>query len=300
MLKPSSRGRCAGLSLLLVACGGEAASGAGAAARGGASEASRVPAGARALRLLASEAAAVYVRVRQDERRCPAPRCGGYFVQRVNYATTLCADGRAASECYVAMLDLAALAASDAERATLRAQPEPWLLRGYLGPVLPGSLDFGLLRVTEGWRGHEALTPTGTFLRVREQGPTCGDAGELAPCSRFSAAALNRNEPLFDTNELALPATTTPEGDALRQLSSEEGLLVAADLATADADVVRIDANEYYLPLGSLPAIDAGIELDAATEITAATELGGSEVGAPAGECAAGDAGACFTVDGSI
>src|SRR6185312_9889456 len=46
-----------------------------------------------------------YYLVRPDLRRCAAPACGGYFVQRVNFPTTTCADGSSAAECYVAASD---------------------------------------------------------------------------------------------------------------------------------------------------------------------------------------------------
>jgi hypothetical protein len=40
--------------------------------------------------------------IREDLRKCASPMCGGYFVKRVNQPTTLCANGRNMSECYVA------------------------------------------------------------------------------------------------------------------------------------------------------------------------------------------------------
>ena len=34
-----------------------------------------------------------FIVTRRDIRRCISPICGGYFVKRVNQATTVCADG---------------------------------------------------------------------------------------------------------------------------------------------------------------------------------------------------------------
>ncbi|HKO92288.1 MAG TPA: DUF6748 domain-containing protein [Polyangiaceae bacterium] len=293
--------------LLLIGCGGDAEPG------GRASE-------PRSQHLEASAAAATYLRVRRDDRRCPSPRCGGFFVQRVNFPATLCADGRSAVECYVAGLDLAALTASATERAALLGLPESRLVRGYLGPVLPGSLDFGLLRVTEAWQGHEGQTPHGTFLRVREHSAPCQDAQQNAACSSFSAAPLNREVPAFSARALVLPATTGPNRSALRQLASAEGLLLAAPLMPDEAgEVALLEASEYYLPLAVPPLADAGIlvdaglgvdpgaplepdeQVDAGAPVDAAVELRASPpVDEPVGECGSADPAECFTLNGSL
>jgi len=293
MLNPGVAVRWTALGLfLVVACGGDREPGRAIEAR--------------SQHLEASAAAATYVRVRRDDRHCPSPRCGGYFVQRVNYPTTVCADGRALLECYVAALDLAALAAGATEQTALLARPESWLVRGYLGPVLPGSLDFGLLRVTEAWQGHEGQTPLGTFLRVRESLAPCLDAQQNAPCSSFSAAPLNREVPALSAQALALPATTGPDSSALRQLASAEGLLLAASLPTDPLDeVVRLEASEYYLPLAVPPLTDAGgdadLAADAGAQVDGAVERrDATVVDEPTGECGTSDPEECFSMNESL
>ena len=54
---------------------------------------------------VSASSTSTYWRVRPDFRKCISPICGGWWVSRVNFATTKCADGKLASECYVAGLD---------------------------------------------------------------------------------------------------------------------------------------------------------------------------------------------------
>ena len=65
---------------------------------------------------------ATYYRVtRVDPRLCPAPFCGGVFVERVNRRRLRCADGTRARECHVPILDFSALGLSAAEELTLQS-----------------------------------------------------------------------------------------------------------------------------------------------------------------------------------
>ena len=43
-----------------------------------------------------------YYLVQRDYRRCPSPRCSGYFLKALNKRTTRCADRKRAEWCYVA------------------------------------------------------------------------------------------------------------------------------------------------------------------------------------------------------
>ena len=98
-----------------------------------------------------SGAETVYL-ARHDARRCAAPACGGYFLQAVNQADTLCADGTRADECYVADLDWApsALSASDQTRAT--GGSGGFLLDGRIGQrAYGGGVVLGELLVTSAW-----------------------------------------------------------------------------------------------------------------------------------------------------
>src|SRR5437763_14453597 len=61
------------------------------------------------------DSASTYYSARPDLRRCIAPLCGGWWVKRVNRASTQCADGSYASECYVATIDVSGLGFSGSE-----------------------------------------------------------------------------------------------------------------------------------------------------------------------------------------
>src|SRR5688500_9671032 len=60
-----------------------------------------------------------YFTLKRDFRRCMFPMCGGYYVSRVNRATTRCADGNYAAACYVAELNLSGLDVDAATQAEL-------------------------------------------------------------------------------------------------------------------------------------------------------------------------------------
>jgi hypothetical protein len=46
-----------------------------------------------------------YFEIAADARKCASPMCGGWFVSRLNRATTQCHDGRYAASCYTPVLD---------------------------------------------------------------------------------------------------------------------------------------------------------------------------------------------------
>src|SRR5204863_1544510 len=103
-----------------------------------------------------------YLLVRPDLRRCAAPMCGGYFVQRANYGTTRCADGVYRGECYVPAASYAALGFDDGERDYFdgRVRAGLTLVKGKLAAKSYGSLGhLGVLDVTEAWAGWTEQAP---------------------------------------------------------------------------------------------------------------------------------------------
>lgn len=117
-----------------------------------------------------------FIVTRPDARECLYPRCGGYFVKRVNRATTLCADGIARDECHVAALDLDALGPRDAPSAEFAEAfgQRRAIVRGRLEQIderLPSLVD--TLIATEGWRGVTASEPTGHVSLLTSTGIVC-------------------------------------------------------------------------------------------------------------------------------
>ena len=54
-----------------------------------------------------------YFTMHRDQRLCPSLACGGYFVARVNHATTRCADVTEQSACYAAKVNFTGAWADD-------------------------------------------------------------------------------------------------------------------------------------------------------------------------------------------
>src|SRR6476620_2018594 len=92
--------------------------------------------------------------IRADLRKCASPMCGGYFVKRVNQATTHCANGRNMTECYVASIDWNGAAEVDAQRA---------LIRGSLAAGGDRNGKYGVLRVIEVWQATNNDKAVGEF-----------------------------------------------------------------------------------------------------------------------------------------
>jgi hypothetical protein len=87
---------------------------------------------------------ASYVSVRRDDRACPAPRCGGYFVHDLNRAT---------ADRYVSTLDVSALGwtGDDRQRLIGDFEDDALVVKGTLAP--PDASGSRALLVTEAYRG---------------------------------------------------------------------------------------------------------------------------------------------------
>jgi hypothetical protein len=193
-------------------------------------------------------AAAPYLTARQDVRRCAFPLCGGFFVRRVNHRTTLCSDGVARAECYVATLDTSALHLDEDQDALLRAAVDEFLLRGAIVPFSQRvDRQVGTLRVGEAWRGHPDTLATGAFLRLRDSGIVC----ITTPCGSLIATRLNSRFGAFRADAVDLEGISADPSDGYAQLGEPEGLIVAAVRAAPSSRTDRsvvLDASEYYVP----------------------------------------------------
>ena len=116
---------------------------------------------------------------RRDVRRCASPLCGGYFVRRVNTASTRCADGRFRRECYVAEIVWPSQLMMDSDFKLVRGTIVARRYEGF------GS--FGELRVTDSWTSLGRNPPVGTFYLVRDRGVRC----IAAPCPTHQEMKLN-------------------------------------------------------------------------------------------------------------
>jgi hypothetical protein len=131
-----------------------------------------------------------YFAIHRDQRKCAAPACGGYFVNRAGRATTTCADHNTAAACYVYDLDLTQAGLSPAQQTQLQDAADhviagtETLLRGRL---VRGGNGLGHFVVTEGWIAASAPAVDGVFVKVRDSGARCIQA----PCANKTERVLN-------------------------------------------------------------------------------------------------------------
>lgn len=202
------------------------------------------------------ESDARYFTLRRDVRRCAAPLCGGFFIQRVNRLSTLCNDGARRSECYVAELGFEALGLSEEQATLVRNSAESALLRGDIETFSSPFGDLGRLSVTEVWLGHAGVEPSGAFVRVKDTGLRC----ITTPCPSLSASLLEFRLPALPVAELDLEGISEDTSDGVAQLGEPDGLIVAGrpSLVRGPAgSALGVDASEYYVPLSPEPEAQA-------------------------------------------
>ncbi len=122
------------------------------------------------------ENATFYRATRPDPRLCPAPFCGGFFVERVNRKRTLCADGTKGAECHAAIVDFSRLGLDPATEAQLLADfgAGRALARGSLVEEDFGGTPVPTLVVDQAWRGVTGTrADRGRWFGLRPSGIAC-------------------------------------------------------------------------------------------------------------------------------
>ncbi len=173
-----------------------------------------------------------YFQVTPDKRACSFDaECGGFFVNRVNRATTFCGFRGATSEarCYVRTIqwDRTAMPASVAQSYEDRLRNgEPILIRG---DISPDPADRGVhLSATEVWvPGSETGEIDGVFVLAQDNGIRC----ITAPCPSVSEMRLNANRSAnIDTIDFSVSGADETTIDlAANQLHNGVGVIVAGD-----------------------------------------------------------------------
>lgn len=202
------------------------------------------------------ESDANYFTLERDVRRCAAPLCGGFFIQRVNRLSTLCGDGARRSECYMAELGFEALGLSEEQATLVRNSAESALLRGTIELFSSPFGDLGRLEVTEVWMGHPGVEPRGAFVRLEDTGLRC----ITTPCPSLSASLLELRLPPVPVAELDLEGIAEDTSDGIAQLGEPGGLIVAGRPSAVRGPAgaaLGVDASEYYLPLLASPEAQA-------------------------------------------
>lgn len=174
------------------------------------------------------EARTYYRATRVDQRLCPAPFCGGFFVERVNRRKTKCAEGGRAPECHAAIVDLSALGLDPAAEAELLNEfgQKRVLIRGDLvpaptavGPIVP------TLVARDAWRGVTGTQAGfGRYFGVIPSGIVC----ITHPCPSLISLLLNSKRAGFlHSLDLTSRSGATPEQveEGLTELSQGPGLI---------------------------------------------------------------------------
>ncbi|HKY30261.1 MAG TPA: DUF6748 domain-containing protein [Pyrinomonadaceae bacterium] len=181
-----------------------------------------------------------YYTVRPDVRRCASPLCGGYFVKRVNYPRTRCANGRLAPECYVAEIDWGQQPEIETRGALLRGNVVP--------KFFPRFGNLGAFRVSESWQAASDAQPSGTFYRLKDRGVRC----ITYPCPTHHEAKLNTkihaNVAGADLNGSG--ANEDLIAEASQAMTEIDGILVAGTHAPVTGPGGRsrqVKASQFYL-----------------------------------------------------
>jgi hypothetical protein len=188
----------------------------------------------------ATAAAPAYFSIRADLRRCAYPMCGGWFVSRLNSATTQCHDGTIATSCYTPVLDWANSGLGDAQQAALSDAAHHAALSSGVYAIVYGQLaptntttpnpTLGRFVVSEAWVAEGDVVSSGTFVKVKDNGKRCF----AAPCPNLTETTLNTPQ-ATDIAEV----DWTPSGltdaqieDCTQDMYGPDGLVIAGDRYT--------------------------------------------------------------------
>ena len=191
-------------------------------------------------------------RMRTDPRLCPSPACGGYFAARVNMAATPCHDGTTRPACYVAAVDLDALAPVAAARARAAlAGGRPLVSGSFASFSGPTGLKLATLAAQQAWIPAGETGDGGeTIYRVVDTGIRC----VRAPCFSLRATVVNTNRTTrLSGVDLAAPGVSSAALRRAHALLAQGGVLAGGTARTVKEpgwpDTGRVlDARELWLP----------------------------------------------------
>lgn len=162
--------------------------------------------------------------IRADMRKCAAPNCGGFYVRRLNGASTRCADGISRSECYLVGANLDNLGLSyweessfldsiSAGRAIVIGSivigSRVGIVIGSKGIVIGSKGSYGALVIHQAYVAQDAVAPSGTYYKVESNGTTC----KKAPCFSYDYEKLNGTSAgtfsSFEADDARLQKTVT-------------------------------------------------------------------------------------------
>jgi hypothetical protein len=159
-----------------------------------------------------------YFRATRDDRSCPYPACGGYFVTPLDAATAPCGATRAAS-CYVADIDLGSADFERAEAAALlgavTAASDAFSLV-FTGRVVPRAGDESLvLEARELWESSRPVPAGAALHHVTRAATPCAGSQWCAPVDSVALGSWeglrSGRFQLREINDVRLDLTKFPD-----------------------------------------------------------------------------------------
>ena len=188
-----------------------------------------------------------YYLLKQDQRRCIDPLCGGYWITKVNRRKMRCADGIRKQSCYIAEFtsDLKPHFTSN----------ENILIKGTRSKKDFGK-PFGILGTFSLDRGHVAVTDVdgfGSFFAIENNGVQC----ITKPCLVFDNYLLNTRR-IKRTSSIEFDGKLGDEAaeKARTQLSAGEVVLVSATrrrVKSKSGKEKQLLVNQIYNPTVECP-----------------------------------------------
>jgi hypothetical protein len=198
-----------------------------------------------------------FIVTHRDFRRCISPLCGGFWVKRVNDATTTCADGSKQKECYVESITFKGMGLSTREEQEFKATVEAGhgVIKARTYKKKWNGITLGTLKASEGWASATKSVDgsfDGSFYRAADNGIRC----ITAPCPSTSATLLNSKDS-WNVIAVHLDNTQNPADQesldrAQNALSTPEGVLVAGGVAIPKCIPGSkcgpfVNASDFYL-----------------------------------------------------
>jgi hypothetical protein len=177
-----------------------------------------------------------FFEISQDFRKCSAPLCGGFFLDRLNRSSTTCHDGVAQAQCYTPELDLSESGLSASARDTLVAAANRSTLSAGVHAIVRGrfaktnttaSPELGRFVVTEVWVSQSDAIASGVFARVQDNGVRC----ITTPCPSTSEKGLNtsRSANIAEIDFVEAGLTEDQLGELSSDMFQPYGYIIAGD-----------------------------------------------------------------------
>lgn len=246
-----------------------------------------------------------YFSIRGDTRRCAAPFCGGFHLERVNRTTTTCHDGKTVrnASCYTPELDFSesGLSLATQQKLTLAAGKGVFdangvkaLVRGRFAKKSTSSVhpELGRFIVTEAWTAQSEGKADGVFVKVVDNGLRCF----AAPCPSMTEKALNtsRSAGIAEIDYSESNLSDDQIGELGLQMFEPSGAIVVGDRFSINIDGRKGKGRTATAAFARLadPAFCAdGTIVDGPSEFVDSAD--GKQCAVPVHHCVTKDHGAC-------